>query len=97
MRIDASQIEGVIAHLEGENSILGMVRQIEHAESNRAEAAAVVTEIYTDVRDRGIHDGALRAIVKLRKMKPGQRAEWLRHFDAYRAEVGLDDQAEMGI
>lgn len=89
-----------VAAIAGANiasGLPGLLAEIERADERQKEAAEAVAEIYQDAKDRGFHDGALKAVVRLRKMRPAARAEWLRHFDAYRDEAGLDDQVEMGI
>lgn len=43
----------------------------------------------------GIHRGAMKQAFKLSRMESGSRAEYLRHFDHYRAALALDDQQSL--
>lgn len=42
-----------------------------------------------------LHKPALALARRLKSMKPAQRSEWLRMFDQYRADLGLDDQLDI--
>jgi uncharacterized protein (UPF0335 family) len=71
------------------------LQRISDADERRADEATIVTSIYREAASAGLHKAALRLIHKLKKMDSAKSAEFLRHFDAYRHEVGLDQQPDL--
>jgi uncharacterized protein (UPF0335 family) len=71
------------------------LQRIADADERRSEEATIVTSIYREAASAGLHKAALRLILKLKSMESSKSAEFLRHFDQYRHECGLDQQPDM--
>jgi uncharacterized protein (UPF0335 family) len=71
------------------------LQRIADADERRSEEATIVTSIYREAASAGLHKAALRLILKLKRMESQDCAAFLRSFDAYRHECGLDQQPDM--
>ena len=71
--------------------------QLHTAESDRSDAGVVITSIYRQAKEAGVHVQALRLVRRLKKLDPLKLTEFLRCFDQYRHIAGLDQQPELEI
>jgi uncharacterized protein (UPF0335 family) len=77
------------------DSLSFLLQRIEDAAERRSDEATMLNSIYREATLKGIHAQALKLIVKLRKMDSLKAAEFLRSFDAYRHECGLDQSPDL--
>ena len=74
------------------------VAKIEAAKSDMDSARSAVGNIYSLAqKDDNIHTGALKHCLKLKKMSPNKRADYLRAVQTYIGILGLDAQGELDL
>jgi uncharacterized protein (UPF0335 family) len=66
-----------------------VVERIEAIEAEKQELSNDVKEIYTEAKGNGYDIKALRTIIRLRKMKEGDRAEQEAVLDTYKQALGM--------
>jgi len=69
--------------------IKSIIERVERIEEERKELGADVREIYAEAKGNGFDPKIIRHIIRLRKMKPDQRAEFEAVVDLYRTAAGL--------
>lgn len=77
------------------DNLLSFLQRITDADERRGEEAVIVSSIYKEAASAGFHKMALRLVHRLRKMDSAKATEFLRCFDLYRHEVGLDQQPDL--
>ena len=65
------------------------IEQIEALESEKAETAEQIREIYAESKARGYDQKALKTIIALRKKSADQRQEDDAILDIYKAALGM--------
>ena len=69
--------------------VRGFVERIERLEGEKKEVAEQVKDVYAEAKAVGYDAKIMRQIVRLRKMKPDDRAEMEMVLDTYKAALGL--------
>jgi uncharacterized protein (UPF0335 family) len=67
----------------------GVVSRIEQLEEEKKGLGDDIRDIYTEAKGSGFDIKALRTIVRLRKMKEGDRAEQESILDTYKQALGM--------
>jgi uncharacterized protein (UPF0335 family) len=65
------------------------IERIERLEEEKAAIAGDIKEVYSEAKSSGFETKIMRQIVRLRKMKPDDRAEMEAILDTYKAALGL--------
>lgn len=66
-----------------------LIERIERLEEEKKGIADDVRDVYAEAKAVGYDTKTMRAIVRLRKMKPDDRAEQEALLDTYKAALGL--------
>lgn len=80
----ASAVHGVT-----KEQLKSIIERIERVEAERKELGADVREIYAEAKGNGYDPKIIRAIVRLRKMNPSDRAEQEAVLDTYMSALGM--------
>ena len=64
------------------------IEQYEHLEAEKKDIADQQKEVMTEAKGRGYDTKAMREVLRLRKMKPDDRAEFEAIVDMYREAIG---------
>ncbi len=67
-----------------------LIERIETLEAEKQGIADDVKDTYSEAKARGYDTKIMRQIVRLRKMKPDDRAEMEMLLDTYKKALGLD-------
>ena len=67
-----------------------LIERIERLEEERKAIGEDVRDVYVEAKALGYCGKTMRQIVRLRKMKPDDRAEAEAMLDTYKAALGLD-------
>ena len=65
------------------------IEQWEHLEAEKKDIAEEQKEVMSDAKGRGYDAKAIREVIRLRKMKPDDRAEFDAIVDMYRTAAGV--------
>lgn len=65
------------------------IQRIERLEEEKANIAVDIKEVFQEAKSGGFDTKTMRAIIKLRKMTPEQRAEQEALLDIYKAALGM--------
>lgn len=71
------------------DELLQIVERIERLEEEKATIMTDIKELFAEAKGRGFDTKALRAIVKLRKKDPNERAEEEAILDLYKNALGM--------
>lgn len=66
-----------------------IIEQWEHLEAEKKDIADLQKEVMADAKGRGYDAKAIREVIRLRKMKPDDRAEFEAVVDMYRTAAGI--------
>ena len=64
------------------------IEQYEHLEAEQKDIADQPKEVMAEAKGRGYDTKAMREVLRLRKMKPDDRAEFEAIVDMYREAIG---------
>lgn len=64
------------------------IEQYEHLEAEKKDIADQQKEVMAEAKGRGYDTKAMREVLRLRKMKPDDRAEFEAVVDMYREAIG---------
>jgi uncharacterized protein (UPF0335 family) len=81
---DGSSTGGIAAA-----KLKSFVERIERLETEKAELAADVREVYAEAKGNGFDTKIMRQVIKLRKMEPADRNEQDELLDLYRKALEL--------
>jgi uncharacterized protein (UPF0335 family) len=81
---DGSSTGGIAAA-----KLKSFVERIERLETEKAELAADVREVYAEAKGNGFDTKIVRQVIKLRKMEPADRNEQDELLDLYRKALEL--------
>lgn len=73
----------------GHNQIKSIVERIERLESNKAEIASDIRDVYAEAKGVGFNVKALRAIIRMRKQDAQERAEHEQIVETYMHALGM--------
>ena len=65
------------------------IERIERLEEEKKAIGGDIKEVYAEAKSSGFDTKIIRQIVRLRKMKPDDRAEMEAILDTYKAALGL--------
>lgn len=65
------------------------IERIEQLNSEKADIAEQVKEVFSEAKSRGYSTPIMREIIKLRKMKPDDAAEQEAILDTYKSALGM--------
>ena len=65
------------------------IEQYEHLESEKKDIAEQQKGVMSEAKGRGYDTKAMREVIRLRKMKPDDRAEFEAVVDMYREAAGI--------
>ena len=77
-------------HNSADDRLRLLIERIERLEEEKQGIADDVKDVYLEAKAVGYDPKIMREIVKLRKMKPDDRAEREMILDTYRKALGLD-------
>jgi uncharacterized protein (UPF0335 family) len=66
-----------------------LIERIERLEEEKAELGEDIREVYKEAKSTGYDPSTMRRCIRLRKMKPDDRAEMEALLDTYKAALGL--------
>jgi uncharacterized protein (UPF0335 family) len=67
----------------------GFIERIEKVEEERKAVGTDISDIYSEAKGGGYDVGTIRALIKLRKMDPGDRDERDELLDVYKHALGM--------
>ena len=77
-------------HNSADDRLRLLIERIERLEEEKQGIADDVKDVYLEAKAVGYDPKIMRQIVRLRKMKPDDRAEMEMILDTYKKAVGLD-------
>lgn len=84
----------------GDNSndprLKAFIERIERLNEEKAELSADITEVFKEAKSAGYDAKVMREVIKLRKMKPNDRAEREALLDNYKAAIGMLADTPLG-
>lgn len=72
-----------------DNRLRLLIERIETLESEKRGIAEDVKDVYSEAKATGYDAKILRAVIRLRRMKPDDRAEYQAVLDTYMAALGI--------
>lgn len=84
---------------EGHNSkeqLKSIIERIENLESQKAEIASDIRDVYTEAASNGFDRAALRAIIKMRKEDANKRREREELIETYMNALGMLSDTPLG-
>lgn len=69
--------------------ILHFVERIERLEAEKKEVSQDIREVFSEAKGAGFDKKVLKALIKLRKMDPNDRAEYEFLYDNYRSALDM--------
>jgi uncharacterized protein (UPF0335 family) len=76
-------------HEIAKDQLKSFVERIERLETEKAELAADVREVYAEAKGNGFDTKIMRQVIKLRKLEPADRNEQDELLDLYRKALEL--------
>ena len=67
-----------------------IIERVERIEEERKGLLTDIREIYTEAKGNGFEPKIIRAIVRLRKLNPNDRAEQEALLDTYKSAIGME-------
>ena len=77
-------------HNSADDRLRLLIERIERLEEEKTGVADDIRDVYMEAKAVGYDPKIMRQIVRLRKMKPDDRAEMEMILDTYKKAVGLD-------
>lgn len=77
------------------STIIRMAAAVDVAQQGADEAKAELKATFLDAEVQGLHIGAFKSALKLRKLSPVEQRAWLDCFDACREALGLGAQTDV--
>ena len=71
------------------DELKAIIERIERLEEDKKTVSEDIRDVYTEAKSTGFDVKAMRALVKLRKMDAGDRAEQDMILDLYKNAVGM--------
>jgi uncharacterized protein (UPF0335 family) len=71
------------------NELRGFIERWENIESERKDLGEDQAEIMKQAKGRGYDTKVIKEVIRLRKMKPGERHDWDATVQLYRDRVGV--------
>lgn len=75
--------------METDNRLRLLIERIERLEEEKRGIAEDVKDVYSEAKATGYDAKILRAVIRLRRMKPDDRAEYQAVLDTYMAALGI--------
>lgn len=72
-----------------DNCLRLLIERIERLEEEKRGIAEDVKDVYSEAKATGYDAKILRAVIRLRRMKPDDRAEYQAVLDTYMAALGI--------
>lgn len=66
-----------------------LIERIERLEEEKKGTADDIRDVYAEAKAVGYDTKIMRALIRLRRMKPDDRAEYQALLDTYKAALGL--------
>jgi uncharacterized protein (UPF0335 family) len=79
-----------VGHNSADDRLRLLIERIERLEEEKAGIADDIKDVYLEAKAVGYDPKIMREIVKLRKMKPDDRAEREMVLETYKKALGLD-------
>jgi uncharacterized protein (UPF0335 family) len=73
----------------GDDRLRLLIERIERLEEEKKGFSDDIRDVYAEAKAVGYDSKAMRAVIRLRKMKPDDRAEMETIIDLYKAALGL--------
>lgn len=80
---------GDVLNQSAQKQLKSIVERIERCETEKAEIAEQIKEIYAEAKGNGYDTPVLRKVVRLRKMDQAKRLEQEAILDLYLSALGL--------
>ena len=74
---------------ETEGELRQFIERFEQFEAEKRDIAEQQKDLMTELKSRGYDGKAFKEVIRLRKMKPDDRAEFEAVVDMYKAAAGL--------
>ena len=72
-----------------DNRLRLLIERIETLEGEKRGIAEDIKDVYSEAKATGYDAKILRAVIRLRRMKPDDRAEYQAVLDTYMAALGI--------
>lgn len=72
-----------------DNRLRLLIERIERLEEEKRGIAEDIKDVYSEAKATGYDAKILRAVIRLRRMKPDDRAEYQAVLDTYMAALGI--------
>lgn len=79
-----------VGHNSADDRLRLLIERIERLEEEKKGIADDIRDVYAEAKAVGYDPKIMRQIVRLRKMKPDDRAEMEAILDVYKKALGLD-------
>lgn len=78
-----------IGHNTAGDELRLLIERVERLEEEKKGIADDIRDVYAEAKARGFDPKIMRQLVRLRKMKPDDRAEMEAVLDTYKAALGM--------
>jgi len=78
-----------IGHNTAGDELRLLIERVERLEEEKKGIADDIRDVYSEAKARGFDPKIMRQLVRLRKMKPDDRAEMEAVLDTYKAALGM--------
>ena len=82
--------------LAARDQLKAFVERIERLEEEKQDIVDDIKDVYAEAKGTGFDTGALREIIKLRKMRKDEREEKRSILDLYLHTLGMADESSDG-
>lgn len=79
-----SEVSGVTG-----DRLKSFIERLENLEDEKRELAEQIKEVFAEAKGEGFDVKTMRALLKLRKMKPHDRSEQEELLEVYKAAIGM--------
>ena len=79
-----------LGHNSNDDRLRLLIERVERLEEEKKGIAGDIRDVYGEAKAVGYDPKIMRIILRLRKMKPDDRAEMEAVVDTYKAALGLD-------
>lgn len=79
----------------GSDRLQWFLGRISSAKADSDDTRLILASVFKEAKGAGLHTGALKLVAKLRAQESLKAAEFLRAFDQYRHDAGLDQQPDL--
>ena len=85
-----------LGHNSNDPRLKSLIERIERLNEEKANLSADISEVFKEAKGAGYDAKVMRELIKLRKMKPNDRAEREALLDTYKMAMGMLADTPLG-